>query len=101
MAYPKITSLPFKRALLLGAAGIMLTAAGCRVEQEEPGELPEVDVQTESGELPEYDVDTPEVDVSTEETTITTPEVEIDQEETTIETPDVDVSIPDDDGQSE
>ncbi len=85
-----------KRSLLLVSAGLMLTVASCRVEQEDAGELPEVDVETEAGELPEYDVDTPEVDVSTEEQTIETPEVEVTTEETTIETPDIDVSIPDD-----
>ena len=90
-----------KRAAVLVTAGLVLAVTGCRVQQEESGELPEVDVQTESGELPEYDVDTPEVDVSTEETTVTTPEVEVTQEERTVETPDIDVSIPDDEAQGE
>lgn len=90
-----------KRSCALIFMGVLLTVASCRVEQEDAGELPEVDVQTEAGELPEYDVDTPEVDVSTEETTVTTPEVEVTQEERTIETPDIDVSIPDDEAQGE
>lgn len=101
MAYSLITRPFLKRTLLVASAGLLLTVTSCRIQQEDPGELPEVDVQTEAGELPEYDVDTPEVDVSTEETTITTPEVEINQEETTIETPDIDVSIPDDEAQGE
>lgn len=90
------TNKPLKRALLLASAGLLLTVTSCRIEQEDAGELPEVDVETEAGELPEYDVDTPEVDVSTEEETITTPELEVTTEEETIEVPDIDVSIPDD-----
>lgn len=90
-----------KRYFALISMGLLLTVASCRIQKEESGELPEIDVETEAGELPEYDVDTPEVDISTEEETITTPEVEITQEERTIETPDIDVSIPDDEAQSE
>ncbi|MGF1537789.1 MAG: hypothetical protein ACFB4J_15095 [Elainellaceae cyanobacterium] len=91
----------FKRTLVLASAGLLLTVTSCKVQQEEAGELPEVDVETEAGELPELDVDTAEVDVSTEEKTVTTPEVEVTTEERTVETPDIDVSIPDDEAQGE
>lgn len=60
-----------------------LSLAACDVEQTEEGSLPEVDV--EGGNMPEYDVDTADVDVGTEEKTVTVPDVDVtmpdDQEE--------------------
>lgn len=61
------------RILLSILALVVIT--GCEVEQTEEGEMPEVRV--EGGNLPEYDVDAPDVDVSTEERTITVPTVDV------------------------
>jgi hypothetical protein len=55
----------------------MFLTVGCTVEKEQEGEMPEVDVQVEGGQLPEYDVDAADVEVTTEERTITVPEVNI------------------------
>jgi hypothetical protein len=60
------------------AAALGLGMAACTVEQTEEGNLPEYEVeQTEEGNLPEYDVDAAEVEVGTEEKTITVPTVEV------------------------
>ncbi|MEL6353562.1 MAG: hypothetical protein AAFR58_17700 [Cyanobacteria bacterium J06627_28] len=76
---------------------IALFATGCRVQQTEEGELPDVnvDVQTEPGQLPEYDIEGPDVEVGTTEETVEVPEVEVTTEERTIEVPTVDVDLPD------
>lgn len=77
------------------AATLMAIAAfnlgACSVEQTEEGELPQVNV--EGGNLPEYDVDAPEVDVTTEERTVTVPDVDVDvnKEQRTVTVPDIDV----------
>lgn len=52
-----------------------LVVVGCRAEQTEEGEVP--DVRVEGGELPEYDVEAAGVDVTTDTQVIETPEVEV------------------------
>ncbi|HSN70960.1 MAG TPA: hypothetical protein VLT59_05600, partial [Steroidobacteraceae bacterium] len=47
------------------------------VRQTEEGRAPDIDVDAEGGRLPEYDVETPDVDVGTEEKTITVPDVDV------------------------
>ena len=60
------------------AGGLVFSLGACTVEQEEEGNLPEYEVeQTEEGNLPEYDVDAADVEVGTEEKTITVPDVDI------------------------
>lgn len=60
--------------------GVVLAAAlgvtGCDVEQTEEGEMPDVEVQ--GGNMPEYDVEGPDVDVGTQEKTVTVPDVDVD-----------------------
>lgn len=51
--------------------------AACDVEQEQEGDLPDVDVQAEEGQLPEYDVETPDVEVRQD--TVTVPEIDIEE----------------------
>ncbi|MEM1251889.1 MAG: hypothetical protein AAGI69_05610 [Cyanobacteria bacterium P01_H01_bin.21] len=77
----------------------MIFAAGCRVEQEQSGELPDVDVDVEPGQLPEYEVEGPEVEIGTEQQEITVPDVDVDTEQKEITVPDVDVELPTDDGE--
>lgn len=86
-----------RQVLLLPLAALLLVSASCRVQQEEAGEAPDVDVNVDPGKLPEYDVEGPEVEVGTEEKDITVPEVEVTQEEETITVPDVDVNLPTED----
>lgn len=63
----------------LACAAFALALFGCEVEQTEEGEMPDVDV--EGGNVPEYDVEAPDVDVGTEERTITVPDVDVDSAE--------------------
>lgn len=81
------------------AMALMVFATGCRVEQERSGEMPDVDVDVDPGQLPEYEVEGPEVEIGTEEQTITVPDVDVDTEQTDIIVPDVDVELPTDDGE--
>jgi len=69
-------------APLMALALLFGFAFGCTVEQTEEGELPEYEVeQTEEGNLPEYDVDAADVEIGTEEKTITVPDVDIEPPE--------------------
>jgi len=69
-------------APLMALALLFGFAFGCTVEQTEEGELPEYEVeQTEEGNLPEYDVDAADVEIGTEEKTITVPDIDIEPPE--------------------
>lgn len=67
--------------------------AGCDVDVEEKGELPDVDV--ESGEMPEVDAEGPDVDVDMEKEKVTVPDVDVETEKEEVTVPDVDVDAPD------
>lgn len=73
---------------------VAMPLTACRVEQEETGSLPDVDVQVEPGSLPEYDIQGPDVNVGVTERTVTVPRVVIVQEEQTVEVPYIDVDVP-------
>ena len=53
---------------------------GCQVQQEEEARLPDVDIDVQGGEWPEYDVKWADVEVGTEERTITVPVVRVEKE---------------------
>lgn len=86
--------LKLKKLVPLTALLLVLPLAACRVEQEESGSLPDVDVDVEPGSLPEYDVQGPDVNVGVTERTVTVPRVTVVQEEETVEVPYIDVSVP-------
>lgn len=68
----------FHTLLAMIAASAALTLTGCRVDQTEEGNLPEVDVQTRGEtEMPKYDVTPADVDVGTTETNVTMPTVDV------------------------
>ena len=77
------------RVTILAAAAVALTMSGCDVDQTREAKLPDVDV--EGGQAPAYDVDAPDVDVNTEEKTVTVPDVDVNKEERTVTVPDIDV----------
>ncbi|MBD2259563.1 hypothetical protein [Pseudanabaena sp. FACHB-2040] len=83
-----------KKVLPLSLLLLLIPMASCRVEQEEAGSLPDVDVEVEPGSLPEYDVQGPDVNVGVTERTITVPKVIVVQEEETVEVPYIDVNVP-------
>ena len=62
----------------VGSAMMIAGIAGCDVDQVEEGQMPNVDMSADPGTLPEYDVETPDVDVETEERTVTVPDVDVD-----------------------
>lgn len=88
-----LKSLP-KRIMPLLLLLIVVPLGACRVEQEESGSLPDVDVDVEPGNLPEYDVEGPDVNVGVTERTVTVPRVVVVQEEETVEVPYIDVDMP-------
>ena len=49
--------------------------AACTADVEDPGELPDVDVQ--GGEAPQIDIDPVDVDVTTDTQTIVTPDIDV------------------------
>lgn len=61
------------------AALVTLGLVACEVEQTEEGAMP--DVKVRDGQLPEYDVDAPDVEVKTEERTVTVPTVDVQSKE--------------------
>lgn len=60
----------------LFASAMLIASAGCDVDVEDPGSLP--DVKVEEGEMPEVDATAPEIDAEMEETTIETPDIDVD-----------------------
>lgn len=52
-----------------------LLVGGCTAEVEDPGELPEVNV--EGGDMPNIDVDAADVEITTDTQTIITPDIDV------------------------
>lgn len=90
-----------KRTWFYGLALALATCgfAGCDVDVEEPGKMPDVDVQADPGEAPDLNVRGPEVDVQEKKETVTVPDVDVqvDQEEKEVTVPDIDVNLPNED----
>jgi hypothetical protein len=89
----KLRTSSLKRLIPLSML-LVIPLGACRVEQEETGSLPEVDVDIEPGSLPEYDIQGPDVNVGVTEQTVTVPRVVVVQEEETVQVPYIDVSLP-------
>lgn len=66
---------PSSAVLLLALGTSAIALGGCRVDQTQEGELP--DVTVEGGQLPRYEVETADVEVGTREETITVPDVDV------------------------
>lgn len=64
-----------KLITLFCVAVLVVPFAGCRVEQTQEGELPEVEVT--GGQLPEYEVDAADVEIGTETREIEVPTIDI------------------------
>ncbi|WP_179346641.1 hypothetical protein [Winogradskyella ursingii] len=86
-----------KKFLILLSLAAIITS--CKVDKEESGELPsvDVDVDADSGELPEYDVDWADVNVGTRTKMVEVPKVVIVMEEEEVEVPYLDVDMPGED----
>ncbi len=61
---------------LLVAPALLLGLTACDVQKTQEGKLPDVEVK--GGQVPKYDVDAGDVDVKTEEKTITVPTLQYD-----------------------
>jgi len=83
-----------KKLILFLTIAFFITS--CKVDKEESGELPEmdVDVETEAGELPEYDVNWADVDIGTKTRMVEIPKVVVVMEEEEVEVPYIDVNMP-------
>lgn len=64
-----------KLITLFCVAVLVVPFAGCRVEQTQEGEMPEVEVT--GGQLPEYEVEAAEVEIGTETREIEVPTVDV------------------------
>ena len=86
-----------KKLILLLSIVTFITS--CKMNKEESGELPtvDVDVEAESGELPEYDVEWADVNVGTKTRTVEVPKVVVVMEEEEVEVPYLDVEMPGED----
>ncbi len=51
------------------------------IDQTEEASLPDVDVTVEGGNLPEFDADVGDIDVGTEEVTVTVPTIDVETPE--------------------
>lgn len=90
-----------RTALALSAVLLLFGSVACTVEQEEEGNMPEYEVeQTEEGNMPEYDVEAGDVEVGTEEETVTVPDIDIQtpEEDAAEDAAEGDEGEPDDDG---
>ena len=74
--------------------GVMFACLGCSVEQQQPPEAPDIDVAVDPGTWPEYDVRWADVDVGTEERTITVPTIRIEQANREVTVPYIRVNPP-------
>lgn len=93
----KLTRKPRVGLLLTSLVATCVLAAGCDVDVEDEGRLPDVDVEATPGEMPDVDVRGPDVDAHMEEKKVTVPDVDVHTEEETISVPDIDVDFPDED----
>ncbi|WP_178987962.1 hypothetical protein [Winogradskyella schleiferi] len=75
---------------------VALLTVGCKMDKEEGGELPTVDVDVDGdmGELPEYDVEWADIDVGTKTKMVEIPKVVVVMEEEEVEVPYLDFDMP-------
>lgn len=73
--------------------GVVLIAVGAAalylvdLDQTKEARLPEVEVSTEGGQMPAFDVEVADVDVGTEEKTVTVPGVDVETKTIEVEVP--------------
>jgi hypothetical protein len=78
--------------MLLGAALLTVSTAGCKVTKTQDGKMPDVEVSTKGGQLPKYDVQTPTVSVGSENRQVNVPTVKTEKKD--VKVPTVDVKPP-------
>jgi len=77
----------------------VLALQSCKMNKEESGSLPDVDVdvQADSGELPEYEINWADIDITTTTKTVKVPKVVVVMEEEEVEVPVIDFDMPGED----
>ena len=77
----------------------VLALQSCKMNKEESGSLPDVDVdvQADSGELPEYDISWADIDITTTTKFVKVPKVVVVMEEEEVEVPVIDFDMPGED----
>lgn len=65
-----------RKQIALTIPALLIMLAGCDVDVEDKGKLPEVDVK--EGRMPDVDVRGPDVDVKTDTVEVPVPDVDID-----------------------
>lgn len=78
----------------IAIAACAMLLAGCEVQQQRSGELPDVNVEAEPGRWPKYDVNWADVDVGTERRTVTVPVVSVTEETREVSVPFIDINPP-------
>ncbi len=87
------------------APAALLLLAGCDVDVEDKGKLPDVDVNAQSGQLPEYEVKKtqegrmPDVDVDVKEgrmpdVDVRGPDIDVTKDTVEVPVPNVDIDLP-------
>ena len=79
---------------LFATACATLLLTGCSVNQEQPAQAPDVDIDVDPGRWPEYDVNWADVDVGTEQRTITIPVVRVEREQRQVQVPYIRIAPP-------
>lgn len=65
---------------IVPAVGLALALGACTADVEDPGEMPDVDV--EGGRAPEVDVDPADVDITTDTQQVVVPDVDVESRDT-------------------
>src|SRR5688572_9259405 len=81
------------RLVTVAACGALLST-GCSVEREQQAEAPDVDVDVDAGRWPDYKVNWADVEVGTEQRTITVPVVSVEQKPKQVTVPFISINPP-------
>jgi len=95
----------YKITMLIMLTAALALIAGCDVDVEDEGKLPEVNIEGDSGQLPEYEVkqtqegELPDLDVDAEpgrlpEVDVRGPDVDVGVDAIAVPVPDIDVDVP-------
>lgn len=86
-----------KKLIVVLCLGLVVTS--CKMDKEQSGSLPsvDIDIDADSGELPEYDIDWVDINVGTRTKMVEVPKVVVVMEEEEIEVPYLDFDMPGED----
>lgn len=83
--------LKLNKLTIVALSALAFGIAGCEVQKTQEGKMPDVEVK--DGQIPKYDVTPPDVNVTSDPTTVTVPTgVDVKTEEKTLNIPKVEVT---------